>query len=423
MEYRPGAPRYWDDAALAEDMRQAFDICNGCRLCYNLCPSFPALFTFVEGHDDDAGKVTPAEMERVADLCFQCKICFMKCPYTPPHRFDLDFPRLMLRAKAVRVKRRGLSPGDAFLGDPERSGRLGTRVSGLANWANRMPPFRAWMERRLGVDRRRRLPRFARLRFSRWVAKRPRPATPDVVLFSTCTVEYHETNVGQAAVAVLEHLGLKVAVPENQRCCGMPALDGGDVEGAVARARANVGILARYAEAGIPIVALQPTCSYVLKEEYPLLVEGEVARRVADATVDLVDYLATLKKAGRLKTDFVRGGGPILYHVPCHSRVQGLGARGRDVLESIPGVRVALVEQCAGIDGTWGLKHEFYEASRHVAAKLNRAVGDHGDGVVCSDCKLAALEIAEAAGREPRHPVELLAEAYGLMGGGAEKTR
>jgi len=298
LEYRPGEAAYWDAARLAEDMRQAFDICNGCRLCYNLCPAFPALFTFVEGHDDQAGLLTTSELDQVADLCFQCKICFLKCPYTPPHRFDLDFPRLMLRSKAVRARQQGLPAADRFLGDPDRTGRLATRLAPLANWATRQPMLRRVMERRVGIDRRRRLPRYARVRFSRWAARRT-VADGDVVLFSTCTVEYNEPGLGQAAVAVLEHNGFRVAVPAGQQCCGMPALDGGDVDGAVRRARANLALLAPYAAQGKPILALQPTCAYVLKEEYPLLVGGEVAKSVAAATVDVTDFLAGLAKAVR----------------------------------------------------------------------------------------------------------------------------
>jgi len=413
LEYRPGETAYWDPAQLAEDMRQAFDICNGCRLCYNLCPAFPALFTFVEGHDDQAGLLTSSELDQVADLCFQCKICFLKCPYTPPHRFDLDFPRLMLRSKAVRARTQGLSAADRFLGDPDRTGRWATRLAPLANWATRQPLLRRVMERRLGIDHRRRLPRYARVRFSRWAARRA-AATADVVLFSTCTVEYNEPGLGQAAVAVLEHNGLTVAVPAGQQCCGMPALDGGDVDGAIQRARANLALLAPYAAQGKPIVALQPTCAYVLKEEYPRLVGGEVAQTVAAATVDLTDFLAGLAKAGRLKTDFRHEVGPVLYHVSCHTRTQGGGGRGRDLLQQIPGTRVTMVEQCAGIDGTWGLKAAYFDEARKVARKLDRALTQHPDHAVCSDCKLAGLQIEDTTGSPPRHLVEILARAYGL---------
>ena len=415
MEYRPSQPAYWSETDLAADMRQAFDICNGCRLCHNLCPSFPALFKFVEGHDDDVSLLASSELDRVADLCFQCKLCFLKCPYTPPHRFDLDFPRLMLRSKAVRARRDGLSRTDRFLGDPDRSGALGTKAAAVANWANRQPLFRRLMEAQLGIDRRRRLPRYATVRFSRWVSRQETVPDPDVVLFSTCTVEFNEPGVGQAAMKVLDHNGIRAAVPAGQRCCGMPALDGGDVAGAQDRARANVALLAPYAAAGKPIVALQPTCAYVLREEYPLLLEGEAAAMVAKATVDLTDYLAGLAKSGRLQTDFRQEVGPYNYHVACHTRAQGGGARGRDLLQIIPGVHVTRVEQCAGIDGTWGLKATYYDEAKKVAQRLDRGLAQHPDYPTCSDCKLAGLQIEETTGRPPSHPVEVLARAYGLM--------
>jgi Fe-S oxidoreductase len=235
-----------------------------------------------------------------------------------------------------------------------------------------------------------------------------------VVLFSTCTVEYNEPGVGQAALRVLAHNGIKAVVPEGQRCCGMPALDGGDVEGALERARANIGLLAPYVAEGKRIIALQPTCSYVLKEEYPMLVEGDVARQVADATVDLTDYLAGLAREGKLKTDFQEPVGPLTYHVSCHTRALGGGARGRDLLKLIPDTEVVMVEQCAGIDGTWGLKAEFFDEAKKVARRLDRAIGQHPGHHMCSDCKLAGLQIEDTAGHAPSHPVEVLARAYGL---------
>lgn len=420
MEYRPSREEYWNEAALERDMKQAFDICNGCRLCYNLCPSFPALFAFVEGHDDAAALLTQTELDHVADLCFQCKMCFVKCPYTPPHRFDLDFPRLMLRSRAVRSRKTGISAADRFLGNPERSGSLGTAVSGLANWANASPTFRRILERRLGVDHRRRLPRYARVRFSRWARRRPPAPEPDVVLFSTCTVEYNEPGLGRAAVAVLAHNGISAAIPEGQRCCGMPALDGGDVDGAVERARANLGLLAPYAAAGKPIVALQPTCAYVLREEYPMLVEGEVAKQVASATVDLTEFLAGLARQGSLKTDFQHPVGPLTYHVSCHTRAMGVGARGRDLLKLIPDTEVVMVEQCAGIDGTWGLKAQYFDEAKKVARRLDRAILQHPGHHTCSDCKLAGLQIEDTVGHAPSHPVEVLARAYGISESGSE---
>lgn len=413
MEYRLTAREYWDEAALDRNLKQAFDICNGCRLCHDLCPAFPALFRFVEDLDDEVERLTRSQMETVAEECFQCKICALKCPYTPPHRFDLDFPRLMLRTKAQRVRRVGLSADDRLLGNPERSGGWGSALSPVANWAVRRPALRSVLARRAGIDPRRQLPPYAARRFSRRVAGRPVPQSPDVVLFATCTTEYNHPAVGEAAIRVLEHQGLSVATLPGERCCGMPALDGGDAAGAQARAHANLAALAPYVARGARVVALQPTCAYVLKREYPLMVDGAVARDVAAAVVDVTELLAELVQQGRLADDFQQEVGPVTYHVSCHTRMEGGGPRGRRVLSKIPGTTVTVVEACAGIDGTWGLKARHYDAAQRVAARLMGALAERPGDLRCSDCKLAGLQI-QVAGHAPLHPVEVLDRAYGL---------
>ncbi len=413
MEYRLTAREYWDTEALDRDLKQAFDICNGCRLCHDLCPSFPALFRFVEGVDDEVEQLTRSQMEDVAEECFQCKICALKCPYTPPHRFDLDFPRLMLRTKAQRVRRVGLSAEDRLLGNPERSGGWGTALHPLANWAVARPRLRSLLAGRTGIDPRRHLPPYTSRRFSRRVAGRSTPAAADVVLFATCTTEYNYPALGEAAIRVLEHQGLSVATLAGERCCGMPALDGGDVAGAQARARANLAVLAPHVARGARVVALQPTCAYVLKREYPLMVDGAVARDVAAAVVDVTELLAELVQQGKLADDFQHVVGPVTYHVSCHTRAEGGGARGRRVLSKIPGTTVTVAEACAGIDGTWGLKARHYDAAQQVAARLMSALAERPDDLPCSDCKLAGLQI-QAGGSAPLHPVEVLDRAYGL---------
>ncbi len=416
MEYNPNTDRYWDETALSEDMKKAFDICNGCRLCYSLCPSFPELFQAVESHDDDTDQLTDEELSQTADLCYQCKLCYLKCPYTPPHRFDLDFPRLMLRSKAVRAKKSGVSAADRFLGDPERVGRLGTAAPTLSNWSNNSPAMRQVMEKTVGIDRRRHLPKFARNRFSDWSARHSPtpPADADVAIFSTCTVEYHEPGIGMAALKVLAHNGIKAVVPGFQRCCGMPALDGGDIAGATERAKQNVAAFARFARDGKPILALQPTCAYVLKKEYPLLLGTEDAQRVSAATVDVTEYLAHRARKGLLKKEFRETLGTVTYHLSCHTKAEGLKRSAKDLLTYVEGTTVNMVDHCAGIDGTWGLKAEYYEESQKVAAKMTEAFRKAHDTHACSDCALAGLQIETASDHPPQHPVELLWKAYGL---------
>lgn len=415
MDYNPREPEYWDESRLAADMKMTFDVCNGCRLCHNLCPSFPVLFEAVEGHDDDVDLLTSGEMTRVADLCYQCKLCYVKCPYVPPHHFDLDFPRLMLRSKAIRTRKSGMNASDKFLGDPERSGKLGTIAPGLANWSLTQPFVRRQMKRRLGIDPRRHLPKFALTRFSAWAkAHQTEAKHSDVVIFSTCTVEYHESGIGQDAIKILEHNGISASVPASLRCCGMPALDGGDISGATERAQHNVAQLVSYVESGKKILALQPTCAYVLKKEYPMLLGTDRAQKVADATLDITEYLAQELRRGRLKKDFVSSPGTVTYHVSCHTKAQGLKKAAQDLLSGIEGTTVNLVDRCAGIDGTWGLKAEYYDESQKVAKKMTDAFRAAHDTVACSDCALAGLQIEVASDRPPQHPVQILSEAYGL---------
>jgi glycerol-3-phosphate dehydrogenase subunit C len=397
---------------IAAEAARIYDICAGCRRCYNLCPSFTTLLDVAdEKHDGDAAQLTRAEDRKVVDLCFGCQLCYPHCPYTPPHRWAVDFPRLMHDSKVERAKREGIGLRERLLGNPELVGRLGSAVPFLTNWANRNPLLRWAMEKALGIDRRRRLPRYGR-RFSRWLGRQTAPADAGrngtVALFYTTPVEFTGSAVGEALVRVLWRSGVAVVCPE-QVCCGMPALDAGDVAGARRRAAENVASLDR---AGCDVVVPGPTCSRMLKQEYPRLVPGEATARVAARTFDAAEYLMKLHAEGRLARDFGASLGKVAYQVPCHLRVQEIGFKSRDVLKLVPGTSVELLERCTGMDGTWGMKHEFFEESLRVARPLLRDLEASGADVFVSDCPLAALQLEQAQGRRVYHPVEALDAAY-----------
>lgn len=413
-------PEYWDDAALEKEMHRVFDICHGCRMCFSYCPSFPELFDRIDEHEQrgegETEALTRAEMERVVDLCYQCKLCFVKCPYTPPHEWNVDFPRLVLRAKAVRARKHGVSLQDRFLGDPDALGKLAGWMPAVANAVNRMPAARALMERVVGIHRERNLPEFHRP-FRRWHeahAKDPHAVDEEdqVVLFTTCVVSYHEPDIGAAVVQVLERNG-KRAHLVYERCCGMPYLDGGDVEAAQRNAHVNVTELAAFARRGTPILVPQPTCGFVIKQEWPGLLGSEDAQRVAAATMDVSEYLMKLAREGKLDTSFERPQGKIAYHAPCHLRAQNIGHKSKELLEKIPGTQVELVEKCSAFDGTWGMKKEFYEISLKYAGKLNRAIEQVQADQVASDCSLAKLNMVKG-GHAPRHPIQIVRDAYGM---------
>jgi Fe-S oxidoreductase len=410
-----GSPEFRDPAALAVEARRVYDICAGCRRCYNLCPSFTYLLDTIDArHDGDGTALAPPEDRRVADLCFGCNLCYPHCPYTPPHRWELDFPKLMLRARVVRADAAGVSLRDRLLGNPELLGALGSAAPGLANWANRNRAVRWAMEKTLGVDRRRRLPRYGS-RFSRWFRRQMPPPgvgrNGKVALFYTTPIEFNALETGKATVEVLWHSGVEVVCPE-QVCCGMPALDAGDVKGATRRAQRNVESLDAAIAAGCDVVVPGPSCSRAIKQEYPHLVPGEAARRVANRVYDLAEYLMKLDAEGRLQRDFRGPLGRIAYHAPCHLRVQEIGFKSRDLLRLVPETSVEVLERCTGMDGTWGFKQEYFEESCRMMRPLLRALDEVRPDLVVSDCPLAALQIEQVRGGRVYHPIEAVLAAY-----------
>jgi len=421
--YDPRSDRFWNRADLREEMLRVFDVCQGCRLCFKFCPAFPSLFDSIDtAHDGETRQLTGPEMRRVADLCFQCKLCYVNCPYTPDqhHPFNVDFPRLMLRERMVRGREEGITPQDRFLGNPDLSGSLGSLTVPFSNWAIRSRPMRIAMEKIVGVHRDRELPRFNGTTFDRWVRKREKKLKKKtggtggkVALFYTCSVNYNEPDIGKNAVAVLAHHDVRIAIPE-QRCCGMPYLDGGDHANAIENLKFNVRSMRGFADDGYAIVALQPTCGYVLKKEYPWLDAGEDTRAVAAATVDIGEFLMTLHARGKLDTSFRTSPGRVLYHFPCHLKAQQIGQKSRDLLQLIPGCEVEVVDRCSGMDGTWGMKREYFDASRKVASPIILRAEESRPDRICSDCALAGLQIHQGTGMRSAHPVEILRESYGL---------
>lgn len=419
MPFDPGDPAFFDPKAVEKELARITEICDGCRRCHRLCPSFDFMLEKVDEHEGDVAKVTSADYRRIVDLCWQCKLCFNHCPYTPPHRFDIDFPRLMLRAKAARANAEGVTRQDRWLGNVDRMGRLASAAAPLANFANTFKPHRIALEAVVGIHRDRNLPRFHHKTFARWFRERaPRPTTTGparpIALFYSCSVNYNEPQVGRDTVAVLERNGCRVSCPE-QVCCGMPYLDGGDIASATENARRNLAVLAPLVQEGARVVVPQPTCSYVLKHEYPLLVPGPEADAVSGATRDVFEYLAVRQKEGTLDTSFPGPGpGRVAYQMPCHLRAQNMGWKTRDVLQLIPGTEVSVVERCTAMDGTWGMKKEYFPISLQYARKAAEEMEASAPQTYATDCTLSALQIEAVRGHKPAHPLALLREAYGM---------
>jgi len=424
----PDDPRYFDGRDLEAEARRVFQVCHECRMCVNYCGSFPALFAAVDrdieaGRAEGAEKITPADRELVTDLCWQCKLCYIKCPYTADEAASelIDFPRLMAREKADRSRREGVPLVDKLLGEPGKLGKLagGSRAP-LANFVGANKLARKLQERATGISAEFLLPTFEAETFPAWLARHEAaPGAGDageVVIFSTCAGDYNSTAAPRAAVRVLEHQGFRVVRPQGEVCCGMPNLDGGDLAAMRAKVDANVATLWPLVERGRRIVAIQPTCGYTMKHEWPVYSDKPETHAVAKATVDVMEFLEGLRRAKTLKKDFKRSLGNLTYHAACHLRAQKIAYPGLRLLSLVPDTDVRMVEQCSAVDGTWGMKAKNYEMGRKYAQRLVREIQDTEDATVVTDCPLSGLRIKKETGRSPVHPIEALQRAYGIAG-------
>ncbi len=415
-EWSYADPDYLDPAKLERELRRVGEICHQCRRCLPLCPSFPKLFELVDATDREIEGVTREGFDRVNELCFHCKLCYNHCPYTPPHEWDVDFPALMRRQQLARARRDGTPFARKLTTRTDLLGRVGTAAAPLLNFANRNRASRVLMEKTVGIHRDWVLPSYYHETVDRWFAARgPRGdgRAGTAVLFTTCSVNYSDPLAGRAAVEVLEHAGVRVELCYG-RCCGMPFTDTGDLDSARANAERNVADLLPHVDAGAVIVAPGPSCSLMLKEEYPRLLESDAARRVAASTRDLMEHVYALAKEKKLaKPEAPAPLGRVAYQAPCHLRHQNIGFRSRDLLRWV-GAEVELVDACSGVDGTWGMQARFHEESMKVARKMLDRIREAEADHVSTDCPLSALRIQEGLGRTAVHPVVLLRHALGL---------
>jgi glycerol-3-phosphate dehydrogenase subunit C len=414
-ELRFGDPDYLDAEKIERELRRVGDICHQCRRCLPLCPSFPKLFELVDATDAEVAGVSMAGFEAVNELCYHCKLCYNHCPYTPPHEWDVDFPALMRRQQVARAQREGIPLARRVTTRTDLLGKVGSLAAPLMNFANKNRASRVMMEKTLGIHRDWVQPSFYSETVDRWFARRePRGtgANGHVVLFTTCTVNYNDPIAGRSAVAVLEHSNVRVDLCY-ERCCGMPFTDTGDLEAAQRNARRNVADLLPYVERGATVVVPGPSCSLMLKEEYPKLLGTANAERVAGATQDLMEYLYHLAREKKMERDFREPLGRVAYQAPCHLRHQNIGFRARDLLE-LAGADVTVVDACSGVDGTWGMQARFHDVSMQIAAPMLARIRDSEPDHVATDCPLSALRIQEGLGRAAVHPVVLLRHAYGI---------
>ena len=421
---------FYDEQSLFDELERVFDICHGCRRCFNLCHSFPTLFDLVDESDTmEVDGVAKDDYWQVVDHCYLCDMCYMtKCPYVPPHEWNVDFPHLMLRAKAARFRQQGASRRDRILSATDTVGRLAgiPVVVNAVNAVNRSAGGRKLLESMLGVHREAPVPKYysktARKRLANRAgtsgsdARAGSATTGKVALFTTCYCNRNHPGVNEDLVAVFEHNGIAVTLAPKEVCCGMPKLELGDLESVQRAKEQNIPALVKLVDEGWDIVTPIPSCTLMFKQELPLMFPDDAdVIKVRDAMFDPFEYLMQRHKDGLLKTDFSSSLGKVTYQVPCHLRVQNIGLKTRDALQLVPDTTVEVIERCSGHDGTYAVKKEFHDVSKKIARpvvnRLKKAEADH----FTSDCPMAAEQIVQDIDdHAANNPMSLLRKAYGI---------
>ncbi len=421
---------FYDDKRITKELERVFDICHGCRRCFNLCESFPRLFDIID--DSESGEldtVDKAEYAKVVDACTLCDMCFMvKCPYVPPHEFDLDFPHLMLRARAAEFKKNGVNFTEKQLVKMDRNGKFIGSISGVANWASKLGNklTRPVIEAVTGIDKNADLPKFHTKTFEKLSAKNPpkrnlnAPAAGrKVVIYATCYVDYNKPESGTAAHAVLAKNGVETEIVY-PACCGMPYLEQGNIEQVAKQAALVKAELMPWIDKGYDVIALTASCGLMMKMEWPLILPNDPdIKRLSAATYDVAEYMVNIAKNEGLAEGLAPIEGGITVHSACHARAQNMGAKSAEMLRKIPDTKVDIVERCSGHGGTFGIMKQTRPMAVKVARPAVRQIKAKKNENLCSDCPLACKHLVQVMGEDgkgiaPDHPMELMAKAYGL---------
>ena len=422
-------PEFWNEAALDRELERVFDLCHGCRRCVSLCQSFPVLFDLVDNSPTmEVDGVAKSDYAKVVDQCYLCDLCYQtKCPYIPPHEWNIDFPHLMLRAKAVKFRREGAPASARLLSNTRTVGRLASIpvVVEAVNWGNSSPVVRGVIEKTLGVHRDAKVPAYHSDTADRRVredddganAVAAGPTTGKVAVFVTCYGRYNHPQMVEDLVAVYRHNGIAVRLVRQNQCCGMPKLELGDLDTVEKYKNDNLPVLCALVRDGWDIVAPIPSCVLMFKQELPLMFPGDAdVQAVKRAIYDPFEYLMHRQAAGQFRTDFRHELGKVAWQVACHQRVQNIGPKTRQVLELVPGTQVTAIERCSGHDGTYGVKQATYDFARKIAKPVENRVKQAEAQHFTSDCVMAGAHIAHGLGdgREAEHPLSLLRRAYGI---------
>ena len=418
---------YWNKDKLDEETRRQFDVCHGCRRCFNLCDSFPKLFDLIdESETYELDSVKSEDFKPIVDACTMCDMCFMvTCPYVPPHEFAIDIPKLMLRHRAKEFSEGKVGFKEKQISKIDRNGKLGqkTRVVSNSIVSLNNKPARYVMEKALNISKEAKLPKFAKPFKENFPINTKAPSFgKKAILFSTCYGSYHNTEIISSAYKVLRHNGVDVSLFYDG-CCGMPQLEQGNIDRVMDQAKNISSKLVPLLSEEIPVIAPIPSCALMFKTEWPLLLpENKNVLTLSKNTMDIDEYMVQISENEGLADGLVALEGDITVHMACHSRAQNIGPKSAQMLRLIPNTKVNIIERCSGHGGSWGVKKENFDTALKVGKNSAKSIMKYDTKYFASTCPLAGDHLVQISEKEknkdlkeltePSHPIELIALAY-----------
>jgi glycerol-3-phosphate dehydrogenase subunit C len=418
---------YWNKDKLDEETRRQFDVCHGCRRCFNLCDSFPKLFDLIdESETYELDSVKSEDFKPIVDACTMCDMCFMvTCPYVPPHEFAIDIPKLMLRHRAKEFSEGKVGFKEKQISKIDRNGKLGqkTRVVSNSIVSLNNKPARYVMEKALNISKEAKLPKFAKPFKENFPINTKAPSFgKKAILFSTCYGSYHNTEIISSAYKVLRHNGVDVSLFYDG-CCGMPQLEQGNIDRVMDQAKNISSKLVPLLSEEIPVIAPIPSCALMFKTEWPLLLpENNNVLTLSKNTMDIDEYMVQISENEGLADGLVALEGDITVHMACHSRAQNIGPKSAQMLRLIPNTKVNIIERCSGHGGSWGVKKENFDTALKVGKNSAKSIMKYDTKYFASTCPLAGDHLVQISEKEknkdlkeltePSHPIELIALAY-----------
>ena len=422
---------FLDEKKLDEEMRRVFDVCHGCRRCFNLCDSFPTLFTLIDNSkDEDVASLSSNQFASVVDSCTLCDMCFMtKCPYVPPHEFNLDFPHLMLRYRALQKKKNKLPSVPKQLAQIDRNAKIGVTFSWLINWITNIKSqfLRKVLELIAGIDKKVELPVYNSETFTNYFKKNNNFINQNfinkdrkAVIYSTCFVNFNKKDTGVAALKVLKKNGVEVQ-ETYAGCCGMPFLEQADLPKVVEQAKKVSKDLLKWVDKGYQVITLTASCGLMLKFEWPLLLpSNKDIKRLSKNVSDIDEYIVDISDKEGLAEGLEEIDGGVTVHHACHARAQNMGIKARDMLKLIPNIKIDVVERCAGHGGTFGVMKKTHKLAAKIGKPTARQIKNKNNKYMASDCPLSGKHLKQLeqdtkiSNDEALHPIELIAKSYKL---------